>query len=69
MTRMIPPTIHSSVKSHAERRMYEVIRNAPNTEHWVCLEGYARGLDLALRQPPQHQTGTKGNVTWFKPLK
>jgi len=37
MTRMIPPTIHSSVQSHAERRMYEVIRDAPNTEHWVCL--------------------------------
>ena len=33
MTRMIPPTIHSSVQSHAERRMYEVIRDAPNTEH------------------------------------
>ena len=37
MTRMLPPTIHSSVQSHAERRMYEVIRDAPNTDHWVCL--------------------------------
>jgi hypothetical protein len=37
MTRMIPPTIHSAVQSHAERRMYEVIRDAPHTEHWVCL--------------------------------
>jgi hypothetical protein len=32
-------------------------------------EGYAHGLDLALRQPPQRQTGTKGNDTGFKPLK
>jgi hypothetical protein len=34
---MLPPTIHSSVQSHAERRMYEIIRDAPNTDHWVCL--------------------------------
>ncbi len=37
MTRMLPPTIHSSVKSRAEKRIYEVIRDAPGTEHWVCL--------------------------------
>ena len=37
MTRMLPPTIHSSVQSRAERRIYEVIRDAPNTDHWVCL--------------------------------
>jgi hypothetical protein len=37
MTRMIPPTIHSSVRSYAERRMHEVIRDAPNTDRWVCL--------------------------------
>lgn len=36
MTRMIPETIHSSVESAAERRMFEVIRDAPNTERWVC---------------------------------
>jgi hypothetical protein len=34
---MLPPTIHSTVQSHAERRIYEVIRDAPDTEHWVCL--------------------------------
>ena len=37
MTRMLPPTIHSSVQSRAERRIYEVIRDAPNTDHWICL--------------------------------
>jgi hypothetical protein len=36
MTRMIPETIHSSVQSHAEKRMFEVIRDAPNTDKWVC---------------------------------
>ena len=37
MTRMIPPTIHSSVQSTAEKRLFEVIRDAPNTDRWVCL--------------------------------
>ena len=37
MTRMLPPTIHSSVRSTAERRLFEVIRDAPNTDNWVCL--------------------------------
>ena len=29
MTRMIPETIHSSVQSTAEKRIFEVIRDAP----------------------------------------
>ena len=37
MTRMLPPTIHSSVQSTAERRLFETIRDAPNTENWLCL--------------------------------
>ena len=36
MTRMIPETIHSSVQSTAEKRIFEVIRDAPNTDKWVC---------------------------------
>jgi hypothetical protein len=36
MTRMIPETIHSSVESTAEKRMFEVIRDAPGIERWVC---------------------------------
>lgn len=53
MTRMIPPTIHSSVQSHAERRMYEVIRDAPGTEQWVCLHS----LGLA-----HHETKRRGEI-------
>ncbi len=37
MTRMIPPTIHSSVKSRAERRLYEIIKEAEGTDHWICI--------------------------------
>jgi Nuclease-related domain/Schlafen group 3, DNA/RNA helicase domain len=44
MARMIPDTIHPSVRSGAERRLFHVIQNAPGTEDWVCLHslGLAR---------------------------
>lgn len=44
MTRMIPATIHPHVKSGAERRMFDVIRDTPNTDDWICLHslGLAR---------------------------
>lgn len=44
MARMIPSTIHPHVRSNAERRLFEVIRDAPGTEDWVCLHslGLAR---------------------------
>lgn len=44
MARMIPFTIHPHVRSSAERRLFEVIRDAPGTEDWVCLHslGLAR---------------------------
>lgn len=38
---MIPPTIHPSVRSGAERKLFEVIRDAPGTEDWVCLHSLA----------------------------
>jgi hypothetical protein len=38
---MIPATIHDSVPSAAERRLFETIRDAPNTDHWVCLHSLA----------------------------
>ena len=41
MARMIPPTIHPTVRSGAERRMFEVFRDAPNTDGWVCLHSLA----------------------------
>ena len=37
MTRMIPETIHSSIQSPAEHRLFQTIRDAPNTATWVCL--------------------------------
>ena len=46
MTRMLPATIHSSVESNAERRLFETIRDAPNTERWVCLHS----LGIALHE-------------------
>lgn len=41
---MIPATIHPDVKSIAERRMFDLFRDAPGTEAWVCLHslGLAR---------------------------
>jgi len=44
MARMIPTTVHPSVRSGAERLLFGVIRDAPGTEDWVCLHslGLAR---------------------------
>ena len=44
MARMIPNTIHSSVRSGAERRIFNVIKNAERTDNWICLHslGLAR---------------------------
>lgn len=53
MTRMIPSTIHSSVRSGAERRMFKVIEKAPNSDHWVCLHS----LSLA-----RHDTKRRGEI-------
>ena len=41
MTRMLPSTIHSTVRSGAERRVFKLIRDAPDTETWVCLHSLA----------------------------
>ncbi|MBI2478263.1 MAG: NERD domain-containing protein [Planctomycetia bacterium] len=37
MARMIPPTIHSTVRSGAERQTFAILRDAPGTDDWVCL--------------------------------
>ena len=44
MTLMVPPTVHSSVRSGAERRLFRVIESAPETDDWICLHslGLAR---------------------------
>jgi len=38
---MIPPIVHPSVRSGAERRLFEHLRDAPGTEDWVCLHSLA----------------------------
>ena len=40
MTRMIPPTINPSSAPAAERKMFEIIRDAPDTDGWVCFHSY-----------------------------
>lgn len=37
MARMIPPKIHPAVKSGAERRLFDLIRDEPGTDDWICL--------------------------------
>ena len=41
MTRMIPPVIAADTKSRAERRMFEIIRDAPRSDRWVCVHSLA----------------------------
>lgn len=38
---MIPPLIHPTVQSAAERKLFELIRDAPGTDDWVCLHSLA----------------------------
>ncbi|HIO56647.1 MAG TPA: DUF2075 domain-containing protein, partial [Candidatus Marinimicrobia bacterium] len=37
MTRMIPDTVHSNVRSGAERKLFKRIKTSPKTEDWICL--------------------------------
>ncbi len=41
VARMIPDTIHPSVRSGAERRIFEVLKRAQGTEEWICLHSLA----------------------------
>jgi hypothetical protein len=41
---MIPDTIHPDVKSNAERRMFDIIKYAENSERWICLHSLGIGL-------------------------
>ena len=56
MARMIPPLIHPTVQSPAERKLFAVIQNAPGTDDWVCLHS------LALAR---HDTKRRGEVDFF----
>lgn len=48
MTRMIPTTVHSSTRSGAERRLFELIRDATGTSDWVCI--HSLGLAQHVRK-------------------
>ena len=40
MTRMIPLTMNPSMESSAERRMFQIIRDAPDSDDWVCFHSF-----------------------------
>ena len=44
MARMIPATIHPDVRSGGERRIFALLREARETNNWICLHslGLAR---------------------------
>lgn len=56
MARVIPETIHPTVRSSAERRLVDALRNAPGTSDWVCLHS----LGLA-----RHATKRRGEIDFL----
>lgn len=56
MARMIPPTIHPDVKSSAERRVFDWIRDAPGTDDWICL--HSLGLS-------EHDSKRRGEIDFL----
>lgn len=56
MARMIPPTIHPTVRSGAERRLFELFRDAADTDDWICLHS------LALAK---HETKRRGEIDFL----
>ena len=56
MAHMIPPVIHPTVQSAAERKLFEVIRDAPGTDDWFCLHS------LALAH---HDTKRRGEIDFL----
>lgn len=56
MARLIPPTIHSSVRSGAERRLFRTLERAPGTDEWICLHS------LALAR---HESKRRGEIDFL----
>ncbi len=56
MARMIPPRIHPTVQSGAERKLFAVIRDTPDTADWVCLHS------LALAR---HESKRRGEIDFL----
>ncbi|MFN0019486.1 MAG: NERD domain-containing protein [Pirellulaceae bacterium] len=50
MARMIPPKIHPEVKSSAERRFFDWIRDEAGTEDWICLHSLGLSEHEAKRR-------------------
>lgn len=53
MSRMMPPFYDESIKSNAEKRIFELLRNDPETKDWICLHS----LGLA-----RHQSQVYGEI-------
>jgi len=47
---MIPPKIHPDVKSSAERRFFDWIRDEAGTEDWICLHSLGLSEHEAKRR-------------------
>ena len=56
MARMIPSTIHSTIQSGAERRLFKLLADTPGTENWVVLHS----LGLA-----RHETKRRGEIDFL----
>ena len=41
MSKMIPPSIHQSIQSNAERKIFNLFKNAEGTEDWIVLHSLA----------------------------
>lgn len=53
---MIPPKIHPEVQSSAERRVFDWIRDAAETDNWICL--HSLGLS-------EHETKRRGEIDFL----
>ena len=47
---MIPSTIHPSVKSSAEKKLFSLFRNAADTDDWICLHSLGFECHIAKRR-------------------
>ncbi len=56
MAKMIPHTIHPSVKSSAEKRLFRLFKDAPGTENWIIL--HSLGLS-------RHQTKRRSEIDFL----
>lgn len=41
MAKMIPPILHPSIKSNAERKIFDILKNTQGTDEWIVLHSLA----------------------------